>query len=460
MSKTRAILGFIVLLIFISAIVILNESIVITEPHLQLTLSKYYFAGGAFLVFVAFIFILVFNNRPSFVNWKAFLLISLGYLGPIVATIIQPETISFVATDSEGVAATVTLVIGLYARFQSLFYAMTSLLMTYLMFVVVPKLLPSKRFLMGFLYLLAIILTGLIIYSVIVEWDQYYLLYTTGDIDYYSPTISLFSNTNVFGYYLSLGIFALGILESLKHRFWHYAWMLVFLVSLLLTITITSYIGAFVFLALYSLYDLITQFKKHPVSASIWLTLIGTFMFMLVVGLMLSDQPFATSLREDFIPESTESLLARVLIWRYARELLFGMYWGIGHGFGISNALLATAISVDMGTPTNRFHNGWLEIAATGGLVGFFFYLVAIGFLVYFIVKRYKNNPHLATTILFIIIGVLIQSIAEAKVFFKADAMGTLGTFIIVVPLLLNPELIDQKVIVRHLPKTFDIYRL
>jgi hypothetical protein len=48
MSKKKAIFNFIGLFLFISAIVVLNESIVITEAHLQLQLNKYYFAAARF----------------------------------------------------------------------------------------------------------------------------------------------------------------------------------------------------------------------------------------------------------------------------------------------------------------------------------------------------------------------------------------------------------------------------
>jgi hypothetical protein len=134
-------------------------------------------------------------------------------------------TITLTAIDGEGISQTVSFTLGLFARFQSLFFALSSALVVYLFLIVVTKLIKTKTMLMVFLYILVVALLGLIVYSIIVEWDQYYLLFTTGDIDYYSPTISLFSNTNVFGYYLSLGIFALGILDSLKHRFWHYGLM-------------------------------------------------------------------------------------------------------------------------------------------------------------------------------------------------------------------------------------------
>ncbi len=458
MSKRKAIFNFIGLFLFISAIVVLNESIVITEAHLQLQLNKYYFAGGALLLFLTFIFMWVFTKHKELINWKAFLLIVLAFAAPIIAVVLHPGTITLTATDGEGISQTVSFTLGLFARFQSLFFALTSALVVYLFLIVVPKLIKTKTILMVFLYILVAALVGLIVYSIIVEWDQYYFLFTTGDIDYYSPTISLFSNTNVFGYYLSLGIFALGILDSLKHRFWHYGLMLVFTISLLLTITITSYIGAFVFLIAFITYDLITQFKKHPVSSSIWLVSLGTIFFLAIVGLMVSNQPLARSIREDFIPESMDSLHARLMIWRHAREVIFQGNLIFGNGLAIANAILQTAIGVEGGTnPTNRFHNGWYDVMASGGIIGLVFYLFGLGFIVYLVIKRYKYNHRIAMTVLFIMIGILIQSVAEAKVFFKADAMGTLGTFLITVPLLIDYQLIDERTKIIHLPRMFSL---
>jgi hypothetical protein len=460
MSKTKAAINFIGLFLFISAIVVLNESIVITEAHLQLQLDKYYFVGGALLLFITLIFMWVFTKHKELLDWKAFLVIVLAFAAPVIAVFLHPSTIELTAVDGAGISQTVSLTIGLFARFQSLFFALSSALVVYLLIIVVPKLIKSKTMLMVFLYILVAALVALIVYSVIVEWDQYYLLFTTGDIDYYSPTISLFSNTNVFGYYLSLGIFALGILDSLKHRFWHYGLMLIFTISLLLTITITSYIGAFIFLIAFIAYDLFHQYKKHPVSSSIWLVTLGSLIFFAMVGFMLSNQPLARSIREDFIPESMESLRARLMIWRHAKEVIFQGNLIVGNGFAIANALLQTAIGVEGGgTPTNRFHNGWLDVTASGGFVGLAFYLVGIGFIVYLVIKRYKYNPRIATTVLFILIGIVIQSVAEAKFFFKADAMGTLGTLLITVPLLIDENLIDERPKITRLPRMFSLNR-
>ena len=456
MSKSKAVFNFIGLFLFISAIVVLNESIIITEPPLQLTIDKYYFVGGAFLLFVTFIFMWVFTKYKELINIKAFFFILLLFLPPIITVFLQPSTISFTAIDKLGVSHDVSLTIGLFARFQSLFFALTSVLVVYLFFIVIPKLIKSKAFLMGFLYFLVIVLIGLIIYSVIFEWNEYYNLFTTGDIDYYSPTISLFSNTNVFGYYLSLGIYALGVLDALKHRFWHYILMVIFGLSLLLTITITSYVGAFVFIVLYIIFDLKIQFKKNPISSSFWTVTLGVLFFISIVGFMLSDLPLALSIREDFIPKSIESLQSRFAIWRHGRELWFGIQQFIGHGFSIANSLLSVAIGVEGGvSSTNRFHNGVYEVIAIGGYLGLVMYAIGVITIIVIVAKRYKYNRKIALTSLFILIGILLQSIAEAKVLFKADAMGTLAMFIILIPLLIDKDLIDERPIVKTIPKMY-----
>jgi len=458
MSKSKSVLNLIGLTLFISAIVALNESIVITEPHLQLTLGKYYFAGGSFLLFIILIFMWIFTKDRRLINYRFFFLIALFYLTPIIAALVQPTNISFTAIDKDGIASVVGLTLGLYGRFQSIFVALTSILVTYLLFQVAPKIIKSKAILMGLLYFIIFILLGFVVYSAITEWDQYMILFTTGHIDYYTPTISLFSNTNVFGYYMSLGLFAVGVLDSLKHRIWHLFIMFIFFVTLLLTITITSYIGGFLFLALFIVYDFVTQYKEYPVRSSIGLVLFFTFVIFATIGLTYSRLPLARTVRDTFIPKSIESLQSRIVIWRHGLELIFGKHLWIGHGFAISNSLLQVAMGVEGGSaPTNRFHQGWIEVLATGGLIGMLFYLVGIGIVVYLVVKRHKNNPRLATTALFIMIGILVQSIAEAKFLFKADAMGTIGTLLIVVPLLVDEKLIDRRVVVTPLPRMFSL---
>lgn len=458
MSKTKSVLNLVGLTLFISVIVLLNESIVITEPHLQVSLGKFYFVGGAFLLFIILIFMWIFTKDRRLISYRYFFLIGLFYLAPLIAAIVQPTEISFTAIDRNGIAATVGMTLGLYGRFQSIFVALTSALVTYLLFIVAPKIIKSKAILVGLLYAIIFILLGFVVYSAITEWDQYMILFTTGHIDYYTPTISMFSNTNVFGYYMSLGLFAVGVLDSIRHRLWHFIIMFIFFVTLILTITITSYIGAFIFLMLFVTYDFITQYKNNPVRSSIGLVVFFTLLVFATVGLMYSRLPLARTFRDTFIPKSMDSLRSRIDIWRHGLELIFGQHLIIGHGFAISNSLLQVAIGVEgSANPTNRFHQGWIEVLATGGLIGMAFYVIGIGIVIYLVIKRHRHNPRLATTALFIMIGILVQSIAEAKFLFKADAMGTIGTLLIVVPLLIDEKLIDRRIIVRTLPRMFSL---
>ncbi len=458
MSKTRAVINFLCLFIFIGFIIVLNESIVITEPELQLSIENFFFVGGAFAIFIVFIFMWTMTKYREFVNYKIFFILSLVYLTPIIAAILQPRIIDFIAIDNEGRSYIVTVTIGNVMKFKSIFYALSSLLVTYLLIVVVPKLIKTKAFLMGFLYMLVIILLGIVGYSAIFELNTYYHLFTSGIIDYESSTIGVFSNTNVFGYYLCLGIYILGILDALKHRFIHYIMMFVLGIALLLTITVTSYIGAGVFVVMLVAYDLRNQYRKHPISSTIWVVAFTTIILAIVLAITLLNHPFAISMREVIIPNSIRSFLTRTTYWRHGLQLLFNEHLFIGHGFGIANYMLYASMLVeDPFYHKNRFHQGWNEVASIGGLVTLICYAIGIALVVKLIINRREYNHRLAFVVLTILVGIMVQSIAESKILFKADAMGTFGTFLVLIPLLIDKNIIDDRQTNQRLPRIFSL---
>jgi O-antigen ligase len=93
----------------------------------------------------------------------------------------------------------------------------------------------------------------------------------------------------------------------------------------------------------------------------------------------------------------------------------------------------------------NRFHNGYLDLLATGGIIKVvFYYLIQLGFLIR-IVQWIKINPKLGTTMLALFIGFHLQSIPEAKVLLEGDSMGLISTILILTPLGVEPKTVTTQ---------------
>ena len=444
MIKKAKLIHLIHYILLATFIVVLNEILIITEPGLQLELPDIFFMIGSLISLVWFIILFDYYSKSyKAIKW-AFLFLVFGYFFINVLSLYFMESrIDFIATNLDGESFSKTFYVDLMDRYKSGYFALSSMMMVYLSLVILPQIFADRTLHRIFFYFLVAIVYGISIYSWIVEWQLYedlYIKFIFGGGNTYGP----FSNPNVFGFYVTLAIFGLGYLESIRHHSWHYVLMIPLFLTLLPTYNITGYVGTIVFFFIFFGYDILATYSKNKWISSLKLMGMIGISFILLLFFAFDEHPFFIIFRDQVIPGSIRSFESRFAIWNHGLEIVQGSAFWFGRGVYIAHQLLAEAMSVENFETINRFHNGYLDLLATGGLIKVVvYYGIQLIFFVR-ITQWIKLNPKLGSTMLALFIGFHIQSIPEAKILLESDAMGLISTILVLTPLSVEPKTVTS----------------
>jgi O-antigen ligase len=449
MKNQQFSIWYIIAIILISSsIVISNETIIITNVQSQLSFNDIVFLIlSSITLFASFLYILLIRKRVKLFNSYFFIFAFIYIAINAIAVALTEIPITFTTTDRFGVNYLLTYPITNFEIYQSIYFNVSTVILTYLLIIILPQIFSRRTYLLSIYYLLISTLLVLIIYSLITEWEAYITLYLNG-IRGRPSTTSLFSDPNVFGFFLTLGVLGTGLVETLRHRWWNYLLILIFIFALITTYCFTGYVVSSIFLLSFFGYDLYKMAQKRTFFSYSVLVISTLIICSLIIFLAISKAEFASIFREQIIPNSLINFNTRLTIWRHATEILHGIYIIIGRGVSISNSLLETSLSVEnqIFISPNRFHNGFFDILASGGLLLVFLYLIIYLLLFKRIFTIIHFNRKYGITMLFILIGYLLYTIPEAKVLFKGDSMGGLATLLVVTPLV-----IDKRLYAKHL---------
>ncbi|MFZ9296596.1 MAG: hypothetical protein ACO259_10380, partial [Bacteroidia bacterium] len=282
-----------------SFIVILNEILIITEPGLQLELPDIFFMIGSLISLVWFVLLFDYYSKSYKALQWPFLLLAFSYfLINVLSLYFTDGRIDFVATNLEGQSFNITFYVDLMDRYKSGYFALSSMMMVYLSLVILPQIFADRTLHRLFFYFLVLVVLGISAYSWITEWPLYedlYIKFIFGGGNTYGP----FSNPNVFGFYVTLAMFGLGYLESIRHHVWHYLLMLPLLLTLLPTYNITGYIGTAIFFFLFFGYDILATYAKNKwISAFKLIVMLGTA-YVALLFFAFDQQPFFVIFRDQ-----------------------------------------------------------------------------------------------------------------------------------------------------------------
>jgi O-antigen ligase len=444
MKKTKfAIINVITILLILLGIVISNETIIITNIESQLTIDRIFFIIlSSITLIAAFIYLLSIAKKVKIFN-SYFFIIAFIYVAINSATLAITEIpITFISTDRFSVNHLLTYPVTYFEIYQSIFFNISTVIATYLLVIILPQIISYRSYLLGIYYLLISTLFILIAFSLITEWDIYVDLFVNHIYNEQSTT-SIFSDPNVFGFYITFGILGTALVETIRHRWWNYLIIFFFTIVLLPTFCFSGYVVTTLFLLGFFGYDLYANWKKRTLFSFSVFVISIFLVFSFIVFAATCKSEFALIFRQQIIPRSLLHFELRQTHWRHATEILDGIHIIIGRGMFIANSLLAISLSVENRNfiAPNRFHNGFFDLLATGGLLLVTLYLVIYILLAVRIFKIIGFNKKFGTTALFIFISYLLYTIPEAKVLFKADAMGVLATLLVVTPLVINKTL-------------------
>jgi len=246
----------------------------------------------------------------------------------------------------------------------------------------------------------------------------------TSDVEGYQLALSsFFDNRNTFGFYLFLGIVSniFLLLNKQTRSVILYTTLAIMLTSLLLTLSRTSIIALIVCLTCF----LILQNRT--------MLYVKGFLIAGAMGLVIILSPSLLGFIKENIIRADSGLTGRDYV--YSSALNIAQDTNILFGAGYNSSIE----TLNQSTGYSSTHNSYLSVLVRGGVILFGMFVMGIIFSIRKILQVRKSNVQLGDLLLSILVGYLIYSFTESRVFFFSSVPDFIVTvFVILVPLYLS----------------------
>lgn len=330
--------------------------------------------------------------------------------------------------------------------FRSFLLSIDAALLIYVILFVFPKRIKSLS--ISYLVAVAFIAIGylFIIHSLITEIDAYMTTIKEGPHPYLHVPKGLFVNRNLFASYLFVCLLAcLYLWSSLKKFRWLF-FLLTIPIAIVIVFTVSKtklIMIALLYLA-FVIYGIIILYRRNKIL--FWLCLLS-FVLLLASAIIFRFVPtlketLIGSFLNKMIPDrvfTTRTVDGRKTIWSYATSYLSNpFYLFFGRGFYISKMLLGYAMSYEPNRPFEyhwgNFHNGFVEVISTGGILLLIVYVGFIAYLIYVNVRIARHHRSLAFYSFVALGSFLFHSSFEAISLLLFNAEGIVHALPVVLP--------------------------
>lgn len=401
------------------------------------------------------------------------LVLFIGNMIGSLANLLHDTTIIRLVGDVETIF---TLDIDLKEFIYSNLYAITGIILAMISLAIIPRRMTHPGQLNYIFYALFIFLSISIVYSLVVEWQLYVDALTRGIRDYVYVTKSFFLNRNLFASYLLLGIIVAVYLYASSRKYRFLVLTIPFAFAIVFTISKTKVLLAYILLLIVFFTVVIRLFKskwwKGALFSIIWISIIAAPILLLTVPVLRNTYPgqlMTFFIENVFFDQGERTLLSRINIWKetlkpfFTNNVLFDWqhidYFKVVFGEGNFLSRIVLGFHLPNSAPSDHylgnFHNGFLAVFASGGLLAFIPYLALIVYLYYVNFRIIKKNKSLGFFGLLSLSIFLIHSMVESITLISFNAEGIAHSIPVVLPIMSyyyyaykQPELLKDQV--RH----------
>ncbi|MED4094036.1 O-antigen ligase family protein [Peribacillus simplex] len=266
------------------------------------------------------------------------------------------------------------------------------------------------------------------IYNVLINHDL--LLYGTSSLELPKQFASFFSNRNTYAIILVLGIIACTFLIVLEKKMRYIIFSLLFFISMIWTDSTNSLMSTIIFLVFFILF----YYKKNNIKMILFVfTGVGLLSILYIKGFL--DGIIAFVKYGDLSEFS-----GRTDIWMAGLNTLKeSIFFGVGIGQS-KNVLSSNDFNFD------QFHNGYLEILVSGGVILFIVYIVLGIYMVINLRRLYSIHKLIGSIYLASFFSLIFSMFFESIVFFHEGFFsGIVTIFYLFIPLTLLNHYIKPK---------------
>ncbi len=396
------------------------KGVSVSELQIPLWLT---FLSGLLSIFMVLLFIFSYIRKN--VTTKKVVVISIIFfliISNIVTTFLQPEIIvshiySFRLTYYVDV---VTNIDGLAKLIFVIQYSIL-LLFLYSVLFIIPHMIKKIEIIKYLAYLVLIIFSIAILYSLINE-GQKYLNFLKSIIDFKADPVALsdssvnsfFAHKNIYALFLSFVTISLLYLFS-ESKKCIYIFLTIFsLIYLLFTYSKSFIILNYVFsIIFFYMYSVITFKNKKKVK--IFLLSLFTFLLAALITTLIFLYHFNNDFKNmvEALNKGFGTFETRTLLWRNVVQIITPQWFFSGRGYGIVETILPEVTYISFVEKLVNEHSWFYSILAKGGIVLLSFFILFIFYTIILSIKAFKKNNILATPLIIGALLFFIQSFVE-----------------------------------------------
>lgn len=349
-------------------------------------------------------------------NYPWIILLSILLITSMLVPLFSPTFLVTSYTDPQFLYTTISSIqIGMEDNISSVVSLFFDLSFAYCFLFIFPYCLQNRKHIIYILLPVIFLMLFECTYSIIFERSQYMKLFSYTDDGYSGYDIIIqatFGSKNDFGDFLLQAIIAgavcFVITRQKYHKIIYGICVFIFFIFSILSLCKTAIVGEILLFFVGFIFWLIFSFKKHRirnliiVSALVIVCAVGVFAVMAIFKLN-------PSIEEIFVEASKKTLEERKELWNIA----FYMMRGPSLFFGYSKTLANYNLYYMSGETNRWFHNGFIYIYCSYGIIGLSIYLLLLSYIFLVMVRNIKFNKNVAIVSIAIFVSFLVLTMAE-----------------------------------------------
>lgn len=384
-------------------------------------------------------------------------------LTTIVNIVTIPETRVLMVKFLDGTLHEIVVTLPMEVRMTGVLTLVVNLSFIFFVALVLPNHPHFLKIIMFFIVTIILIATVAMGYSLIVEWAKYGAILKNGYTNSTNVPASFFNNRNPYASFLLSSqvmiVFLYYLRITKKRRYIFFFAQIFFMTAILFTFSKTNIILSFLLFIFTYLSHLVLVLRKKKwwrfaFELLLALQLFGAliaFRFVPALGATEIAKFLTRLIPDNIIKMGSHSIDSRMDLWRYAWTLIVAspVTLLMGDGPHISRYFYHIRMDYEMtGIPTNGFgdyHNGFVEVLHTFGLIGLGLYLLIFGFIIYLTIRRSKTNRALAFFVLVSLLLFVMRSQTESLSMLLFKSEGIMASFTFVLPFIYLMRLSHKK---------------
>jgi len=377
------------------------------------------------------------------------ILFLLMMLYPILAEVLSQDQILLSQLNASFQESSSIFTLSTMKIFQGIFYGMSVGMILYTLYFFSSAMVSTKYLYRWVLGIVIAVVVAEVLYSLVMEWEEYVYVFENFSEGARLSITSFTTNTNIYAFNLTMGVYAVGSLfMSEKNLRWIYPLLgILFSILIVFTVSKTAMLAIVLYAFVYGGMLIYRVLKSRPMFLKMTMTSLIVLMFVSYQSIWMIDHPIMERIQSLLTSSALGSFTSRVDIWIEGMTLFQNQNTFFGYGLGLSNTYLGVATAIRTGNigqimyqvVNDRFHNGFLEILVSYGLVGTLLLTIAHWEYIKALIAMTKRYA-ITIPMWALLFSFAVQMMFEDRILFRPDLSGVFFLVLLILPLVKPSE--------------------